>query len=97
MATVSLSRASHDTMLALSKRIEKETLGVSALHLSQKNLKEHFMVPTELQKQPDDVVVDGQLEAADECQKLCKQGTDPAEIQDCIGYCERLLFNTIEL
>ena len=28
---------------------------------------------------------------------MCKQGTDPDSVKDCISYCQRLLMNTIEL
>ena len=56
------------------------------------------LVPTELQKQPEEAsTVDVAERAGQECSKLCTQGTDPAQISDCIGYCERLLYNTVEL
>lgn len=70
------------------------------------NSLENLFVPTELQKHEGELITgqadDGETmtdkeKASQECSKLCTQGTDPNEIQDCIGYCERLLYNTIEL
>ncbi len=55
------------------------------------------IVPNDLQKSESDTVTDRNEQNVASCQKLCKTGTDPIKIQDCIGYCEKLMLNTIEL
>ena len=94
-------------MLAITERIDMEQFDHSAspVHTPHKlNSLEKLIVPSELQKQSEDETVEeasdvltDKEKASQECSKLCTQGTDPTEIQDCIGYCERLLYNTIEL
>ena len=55
-----------------------------------------MVLPNELTKtQQEDAYLKEQ--DAKECVELCKMGTEPAEIQSCIEYCERLVQTTVEL
>ena len=61
-------------------------------------LKANSMVlPNELTKTQFDEIGLLDEQDADECVELCKMGTDEAEIQACIEYCEQLVKTTVEL
>ena len=35
--------------------------------------------------------------AFEECTRLCRMGSDPEEIQECMEYCEKLIYTTVEM
>ena len=71
---------------------------VSSDQLAQQpRIMNQMVLPNELSKTESAAEKLLEQVAFEECTRLCRMGSDPEEIQECMEYCEKLIYTTVEM